>query len=69
MSARIARTLRVYDVAAGELPPKPVRYWRTRPLDERLRETLQLHREGNALFKGGNPEFSYVIGFRHVANA
>jgi hypothetical protein len=68
MSARIARTLRVHDVAAGDLPAKPVRYWRSRPLDERLHETLQLHREGNALFKGGNPEFSYAIRLRHVAN-
>jgi hypothetical protein len=55
-------------VAAGDLPAKPVRYWRSRPLEERLHETLQLHREGNALFKGGNPEFSYVIRLRHVAN-
>ncbi len=69
MSARIERTLRIYDVAAGELPAKPVRYWRTRPLNERLRETLQLHRDGNALFKGGNPAFAYVIRVRDVATA
>lgn len=67
MSERIERSLRILDQDAGETPDKPVRYWRTRPLDERLRETLQLHREGNALFKGGTPAFAYVIRMRHVA--
>ena len=69
MTARVERTLRVSDMAAGDMPAKPVRYWRTRPMDERLRETLQLHHEGNALFKGGNPDFVYVMRVRHVPAA
>ena len=67
MSAPGERILRLLDLDAGERPARPVRYWRTRPLEERLRETLQLHREGNALFKGGDPAFTYVIQVRHVA--
>jgi len=66
MSGRIERTLRVFDVATGEWPDKPVRYWRTRPLEERLRETLKLHRDGNDLFKGGNPDFEHVVELKHV---
>lgn len=69
MSARMERTLRIYDVDAGERPAKPVRYWRSRTTQERLRETLQLHREGNDLFKGGNPAFTYIIRVCHVANS
>ena len=68
MKTAIERTLRIYDLDAGERPAKPVRYWRTRTPQERLRETLQLHREGNELFKGGNPAFAYVIRIRHAAN-
>jgi hypothetical protein len=55
MSDRIERTRRTYDVAAGRLPGIPVHYWRRWPPEERLRETLQLHGEGNALFKAVIP--------------
>ncbi|MFT4180255.1 MAG: hypothetical protein QM612_12485 [Thermomonas sp.] len=67
MSGSIERVVRIFDLGAGEHPPKPVRYWRTRSPEERLRETLQLHREGNDLFKGGNTAFEYVMQVRHVA--
>ncbi|MFT4198032.1 MAG: hypothetical protein QM601_08995 [Pseudoxanthomonas sp.] len=60
----IARILRFVD--PGEQNAKPSRYWRTRSLEERLRETLKLHHEGNELFKGGNPDFSHVMEQRHV---
>ena len=69
MTFRIQRTLRIHDMAAGEMPAKPVRYWRMRPVGERLQATLHLHREGNALFKGGNPDFVYVTQVRHVPAA
>lgn len=61
---RIERTIRV--VAEGEPQPKPAAYWRTRSFSERLVETLKLHREGNELFRGGNPPFVYVLSRRHV---
>jgi hypothetical protein len=60
----VVRTLRF--VAPDERDAKPARYWRTRPLEERLTETLKLHREGNELFKGGNPVFVRVMELRHV---
>lgn len=58
------RTMRF--VAPEEQRASSARYWRSRPLEERLRETLALHREGNELFKDGNPPFVRVIEFRHV---
>ncbi len=64
MNARIERTLRV--IEDGETVPKPVVYWRTRSFEERLAETLKLHREGNDLFRGGNPPFVHVIRMRDV---
>ncbi|MFT4255504.1 MAG: hypothetical protein QM599_00845 [Pseudoxanthomonas sp.] len=66
MSA-LVRTLRFVD--ADERNTKPSRYWRSRPMEERLAETLKLHREGNELFKGGNPGFIHVMEFRHVPAA
>jgi len=65
MSMPIERTIRV--IRDGEVVPKHVTYWRTRSAEERLAETLKLHREGNDLFRGGNPEFVYVIRTRHVS--
>ena len=60
----IVRSIRF--LSPGEQQTKASVYWRTRPPEERLQETLKLHREGNALFKGGNPAFAYVIELRHV---
>jgi hypothetical protein len=60
----IARTLRF--VPPEEQNIKPSRYWKTLTHEERFRETLKLHKEGNELFKGGNPPFVYTIEFRHV---
>ncbi len=65
MSGRVERTLRV--IRDGEVLPKPVAYWRTRSYEERLAATLELHREGNELFRGGNPPFVNVIRMCHVA--
>ncbi|MGO1073070.1 hypothetical protein [Lysobacter sp. CA199] len=64
MNARIARTARF--AAPEEQNSGSVRYWRSRPVEERLQETLNLHREGNELFKNGNPPFAYVIELRDV---
>jgi len=64
MSVRVERTIRV--VAEGEAQQRPVAYWRTRSFAERLAETLKLHREGNDLFRGGNPPFIYVMRLRNV---
>jgi len=60
----LVRTLRF--VVPEEQDHRSARYWRTRPPEERFRETLKLHREGNDLFKGGNPSFAYVIELRDV---
>ena len=59
-----ARSLRF--LSPAEHATRASAYWRSRPAEERLRETLKLHREGNALFKGGNPAFAYEIEIRHV---
>ena len=59
-----ARSLRF--ASPEELNVPASAYWRTRSQEERLRETLKLHREGNALFKGGNPAFAYVIEIHHI---
>ena len=64
MNTRIARTMRF--VAPDEQNAQSLRYWRSRPPEERLQETLNLHREGNELFKNGNPPFAYVIELREV---
>ncbi|MEP6881628.1 MAG: hypothetical protein ABI866_06520 [Dokdonella sp.] len=64
MSGRVERTLRV--IRDGEGLPKPVAYWRTRSYEERLTATLELHREGNELFRGGNLPFAHVFRIRHV---
>ncbi|MBN8480176.1 MAG: hypothetical protein J0L88_01160 [Xanthomonadales bacterium] len=64
MTTRIERTLRV--IKEGEVAPKPALYWRARSFEERLAETLKLHREGNELFRGGNPPFVHVIRMRDV---
>ena len=60
----VARTLRV--VAPEERCAKASAYWRSRSPEERLAETLKLHQEGNALFKGGNPGFVRQLELRHV---
>ena len=41
-------------------------YWKTRNVSERLQAALSLHREGNALFKGENPNFIYTIEFKFI---
>ncbi len=64
MSEGVVRTLRF--VAPGEQDAGTARYWRSRPPEERLQETLNLHREGNELFKNGNPPFAYVLELRDV---
>ena len=64
MSGRIERSLRV--IPDGRAAPKPVTYWRTRSHEERMLETLKLHREGNELFRKGNPAFVYVIRTRNA---
>jgi len=60
----VARTLRF--ATPEEQNVKTRTYWRTRPAEERLAETLKLHREGNELFKGGNPGFVHYLELRHV---
>lgn len=60
----VARTLRF--VAPDEQNVNACAYWRTRSPEERLAETLKLHREGNELFKGGNPGFVLQLEWRHV---
>ena len=62
MSDRIERTLRVVEV--DEPARRPVDYWRTRSYEERLAEAFKLHREGNELFRGGNPPFLFQIEIR-----
>lgn len=64
MNFRIERTFRLLE--ADEPQPRPVDYWRTRPFEERLAATLELHHEGNDLFRGGNPPFEFCIEIRHV---
>lgn len=64
MSAGVEKIFRF--VSDGVREPGPAHYWRSRPFEERLKETLDLHREGNELFKGGNPPFAHVIEIRHV---
>ena len=67
MNSRVEKVFRF--VSAGVNEPRAVHYWRARPFEERLRETLALHREGNELFKGGNPAFVHVLEIRHVRTA
>lgn len=64
MSGKLERVIRIR--REHETMAKPVDYWHARPAQERLLETLNLHREGNDWFKGGNPPFQYVIKVRHV---
>ena len=66
MNSRIERTLRV--IPEGESAPRQVEFWRTRPYEERLSETMHLHRDGNELFKGGNPAYVFTITVRHVVD-
>ena len=61
----IVRTLRFVPPEEQHLA-RPAGYWRTLSPEERLRETLALHREGNDLFKRGSPGFRYIMEFRHV---
>ena len=64
MSIRVERTIRVVERVDAET--KPTAYWRTRSATERLAETLWLRREGNDLFRGGNPPFVYECFPRRV---
>jgi hypothetical protein len=64
MSVPVERTIRV--VAESERRTKPAHYWRQRPFEERLLQTFALHREGNELFKGGNPPFVFELRLRDV---
>ena len=57
MNGQSERGLRF--VNAGERQAHRSDYWRARSVSERLHAVLALHREGNALFKNGNPPFSY----------
>jgi hypothetical protein len=64
MTRVVERTIRF--VGNEEPVPKPCEYWLTRSFSERLAATLQLHREGNELFRGGNPPFVFDIRTRDV---
>ena len=64
MSGRIERTARLVDLErAPRERPMPVH---PRTHGERLADALELHREGNTLFKGGHPPFAFVWRFRDV---
>jgi hypothetical protein len=63
MSATV-RMLRWIEPRAGGRWPNE--YWRRLTPAERLAAVLSLHREGNALFKGGNPPFRFELRTRHV---
>jgi hypothetical protein len=67
MNRRVERTIRVID--DHKATPSQVAYWRTRSPMERLEEMLRLHREGNDLFRGGNPDFVYIIRTRDVGDS
>jgi hypothetical protein len=56
MMATPERSLRFVD--SREQRARSIDHWRTRSAAERLHAVLALHREGNALFKGGNPPFA-----------
>ena len=56
-------------MAPEERGARACAYWRTRPQEERLAETLKLHREGNELFKDGSQAFVHVMELRHVPAA
>jgi hypothetical protein len=58
------RSLRFVD--AGKQQTATQRHWQTCSTSERLHAVLALHREGNALFKGGNPSFVFQWELRHV---
>lgn len=62
MSARIERTLRVVEFDSTRRAPLASRDERNH--SQRLADTLALHREGNLLFKGGNPPFAFVWEWR-----
>jgi hypothetical protein len=64
MTRVVERTIRLVD--DGKPVPRPGEYWLTRSFSERLAATLQLHREGNELFRGGNPPFVFDIRTRDV---
>lgn len=65
MIPRIARTLRFVD--HDSLAPSRAAARDLRSPSERLADTLALHREGNLLFKGGNPPFSFRLRYLDVA--
>lgn len=66
MSARIERTLRIVEVGDARRPLRASRDARTH--SQRLADALALHREGNALFKGGNPPFAFVWEWRDAGD-
>ncbi|MCC7096028.1 MAG: hypothetical protein IT472_02450 [Thermomonas sp.] len=49
---------RLQFVDADQRQQRNLGYWRQRSTGERLHAVLTLHREGNALFKGGHPPFT-----------
>ena len=55
MNAASAHNMRFVDDT--EQRKRLAGHWITRSPSERLQAVLALHREGNALFKGGNPPF------------
>lgn len=64
MSTLPERNLRFVD--ADEQQAAASRHWHARSPAERLQAALALHREGNDLFKGGNPAFVFQWELRHV---
>ncbi|MDE2408058.1 MAG: hypothetical protein KGL91_09380 [Xanthomonadaceae bacterium] len=64
MSTLPERSLRFMN--AGEQRAAASRHWHARSPAERLQAALALHREGNALFKGGNPAFIFQWELHHV---
>lgn len=65
MSLPPERSLRFTTI--GERHADTHRHWAARSPGERLQATLALHREGNALFKGGDPAFVFQWKLRHVS--
>ena len=64
MNAQPQRSLRFLE--ADERQAAASRHWHARSHAERLQAAFALHREGNALFKGGNPAFVFQWELRHV---
>lgn len=63
MSATPERRLRFVDPDAPRAAASD--HWRSQSPCERLQAVLALHREGNALFKGGNSPVALEWRLRH----